>query len=75
MHAPPVWFGFALFTAFAVTLWLAIYEKQPRRRWSLASLFVLMTLLAVAFAFGRWKPRGKIELERVQDTRGGMKDE
>ncbi|WP_254512492.1 hypothetical protein [Anatilimnocola floriformis] len=43
--------------------WLAIYE--PKRRVSLSSLLALTLLLAVAFTFGRWKPRGKIEVIRA----------
>ncbi|WP_425616704.1 hypothetical protein NA78x_000358 [Anatilimnocola sp. NA78] len=62
MYAAPVWLGFAAWTATAVLFWLAIYE--PKRRLSLVSMLVLMLLLAVAFTFGRWKPRGRIEVER-----------
>lgn len=57
MHAPPACLGFALWTATAVLAWLAIYEHK--RRFSRSSILVLMLLLDVAFAFGRWKPRGR----------------
>lgn len=61
MHAAPVWLPMVLAVTAAVLVWLAIYK--PRRRVSLLSLLVLVTLLAVAFAYGRlWGPRGAIEV-------------
>jgi len=64
MHAPPVWLPLAASVTAAVLIWLAIYN--PRRRVSLLSLLMLLTLLAVAFAWGRWRPRGAIEIEHSE---------
>ena len=63
MHAAPVWLLMAAAVAAAVAIWFAVFN--PKRRLSLWSLLVLLTLLAVAFAVGRWKAPGTIEVERA----------
>jgi ABC-type branched-subunit amino acid transport system permease subunit len=60
MHAAPVWLPMAACVVAAFALWFAIFN--PRRKVTLWSLIVLVTMLAVAFAVGRWKPRGTIEI-------------
>jgi hypothetical protein len=40
-------------------------DPAARERVSQWSLLVLLTLLAVAFALGRWTPRGASEFEHV----------
>ena len=72
MHAAPVWLPLALGVAAAVLIWAAIYEKSiQRRRLSLFSILLLLTLLAVAFAAGRlwlWE-RGRIEVVPAIENR------
>lgn len=70
MHAAPVWLPMLACVAAAFALWCAFFK--PNRRLSLWSLLVLLTLLAVAFAFGRWTPRGVIEIEQGTEAHGAI---
>ena len=58
MHAPPAWLTMAACAAAAVVLLVAIF--RPRSRVSALWLLVLLTLLAIAFAIGRWR-QGSID--------------
>jgi hypothetical protein len=68
MNAALDWLMMAVCVTGACIFWLAYYD--PKRRVSLSSLLVLLTLLAVAFAVGRLYLRRQPPIEFTDQTSG-----